>query len=263
MAMTYTNHVKLGKPGVADRHWNLPINANAEALDALSPVSGLCVTPAEIPSASLIVQVAPGRFQKRDGTIGAFAGALSVAIPPSKTCSLYLTDAATLTVSTDGYPTTAHVPLATVVTNATSIVSVTDDRLVCAVVGIDSRNSLTLDGGSLTEGAVVNLGTANGATIGGAAGQKLGFWGASPVARPGVYTSAYATSTRNLAAYSPATASIPYAGIAEGAGGTPYARAADLDALRAAYENLRKLSENTTQLLNAVVADLKSMGLLG
>jgi len=262
MATTYTNHLKLGKPGVADRHWNIPVNANADALDALSPIGGLCVSPSEIPSASLIVQVAPGRFQKRDGTIGAFAGAPSVALPPNQTCSLYLTDAAALTISTDGYPAAAHVPLATVVASATSIASVTDDRLVCAVVGIDSRNCLPLDGGALADGAVVELGTATGAKIGGAANQKLGFWGATPVARPGAYTSTYSTATRHLAAYSPAAISTPYAGIGGGDGGTPYAQVADLEALRAAYENLRKLSENTTQLLNAVVADLKSMGLL-
>lgn len=263
MATTYTNHVKLGKPGVADRHWNLPINANADALDALSPVGGLCVSPAEIPSASLVVQAAPGRFQKRDGTIGAFAGAPSVALPANKTCSLYLTDAAVLTIATDGYPASAHVPLATVVTGVDAIASVTDDRLVCVVVGNNSRDSLSLGGGALAEGAVVDLGTTAGAKIGGAASQKLGFWGASPVARPGSYTTAYATSTRNLEAYAPAAASTTYTGIGGGAGGAPYAKVADLDALRAAYENLRKLSENTTQLLNAIVADLKSMGLLG
>lgn len=263
MATTYTNYVKLGKPGVADRHWNLPINANADALDALSPIGGLCVTPAEIPSESLSVQVAPGRFQKRDGTIGAFAGAPSVALPAHKTCSLYLTDAAALTIATDGYPASAHVPLATVVTDADSVTGVVDDRLVCVVVGNNSRDCLPLNGGELAEGAVVDLGTTTGAKIGGAADQKLGFWGASPVAQPGSYTTAYATNTRSLAAYAPAAASTPYAGIAGGAGGAPYAQVEDLDALREAYENLRKLSENTTQLLNAVVADLKSMGLLG
>lgn len=263
MAMTYTNHVKLGKPGVADRHWNVPINTNADTLDALSPVGGLCVSPSEIPSVSLVVQVAPGRFQKRDGTIGAFAGAAAVTLPTDETCSLHLTDAGVLIVSTDGYPTTAHVPLATVVTDETSVVSVTDDRLVCAIVGADSRDCLSLDGGALADGAVIHLGTTTGAKIGGAADQKLGFWGADPVVRAGAYTSAYMASTRNLAAYSPVVASASYSGIAGGAGGTPYAQAVDLEALRSAYENLRKLSENTTQLLNAVVADLKSMGLLG
>lgn len=263
MATTYTNRVKLGKPGVADRHWNLPINANADALDALSPIGGLCVSLAEIPSESLNVQVAPGRFQKRDGTIGAFAGAPSVSLPANKTCSLYLDDAAALTVATDGYPASAHVPLASVVTGPTSIVDVTDDRLVCAVVGENSRDGLSPNGGELTEGAVIDLGTSTGAQIGGASNQKLGFWGASPVARPGPYTTAYETSTRDLSSYAPAVASASYTGIAEGEGGTPYARVDDLEALRAAYENLRMLSENTTQLLNAVVADLKSMGLLG
>ena len=65
---------KLGKPAVADRYWDQALDANADLLDALAPVGGLCVTPLELPSASLNVRVAPGCYQKRDGTVGSFAG---------------------------------------------------------------------------------------------------------------------------------------------------------------------------------------------
>jgi hypothetical protein len=263
MSTIYTTNVKFGKPSVADRNWNLPLNANADALDALAPVGGLCVTTAEIPSASLNVQAAGGQFQKRDGTIGVFVGSASTTLPPNQTCSLYLTDAGSLVVSTTGYPTTTHVRLATAVTNTTTIVSLTDDRVVCGVAGIDARPYLPQAGGSLNDGANVVLGTTTGTKIGTATTQKLGFWNAAPVARPGSYALNYTTNTRTLAAYTSAPASTAYSGLSSGQAGSPYAQAADLNSLRVAYENLRVFSENTTQLLNALVNDLKSMGLLG
>ncbi|MDR3621602.1 MAG: hypothetical protein P4L85_19785 [Paludisphaera borealis] len=262
MSTLYTNNAKLGKPAVADRNWNLPLNANADALDALAPVGGLCVTTAEIPSASLNVQAAAGRFQKRDGTVGAFAGSALTTLPQNQTCSLYLTDAGTLVISTTGYPTTTHVRLATVVTSVTTILGLTDDRVVCGVVGTDSLPYLPLAGGTLVDGANVAFGTTAGTKIGTATTQKLGFWNATPIVRPGTYVQSYATNTRTLGAYTSTPASTAYTGVASGQTGTPYAQAADLNSLRAAYENLRVFSENTTQLLNALVNDLRAMGLL-
>ncbi len=263
MSTIYTHNAKLAKPAVADRNWNLPLNANADALDALAPIGGLCVTTAESPSASLIVQAASGRFQKADGTVGAFSGSASTTLPPSLTSVLYLTDAGSLVVSTTGYPATPHVPLATVVTNTTAVVSLTDDRVVCGVAGAGARPFLPLAGGALAEGADVALGVSTGTRIGTAPSQKLGFWNASPVARPGSYVQNYATNGRTLNAYTAAPASTAYSGLASGQAGSPYAAAADLNNLRVAYENLRVSAENTTQVLNALINDLKSMGLLG
>jgi hypothetical protein len=263
MATTYTNNAKLGKPSAADRNWNLPLNANADALDALAPVGGLCVTTAEVPSASLVVQAAAGRFRRRDGGVGSFAGSASTVLPPNQTCSIYLTDAGALAVSTTGYPATSHVRLATAVTGETTVVGLTDDRIVCGVVGADALAYLPVAGGAMADGANVALGAAVGTKIGTAATQKLGFWDATPVARPGPYVQSYATSTRALAAYTSITASTAYAGLASGQAGAPYAQASDLNSLRAAYENLRVFAENTAQVLNALVSDLKAMGLLG
>lgn len=263
MSTIYTTNVKLGKPAAADRNWNLPLNSNADVLDALAPVGGLCVTTSEIPSASLNIQAAAGRFQRRDGTVGAFAGSTLTTLPQNQTCSLYLTDAGSLVISTTGYPTTAHVPLATVVTSTTTVVGLTDDRVVCGVAGTDAFPYLPLAGGALADGANVALGSTVGTKIGTATTQMLGFWNATPVARPGSYVQTYTTNTRNLGAYTAAPASTVYTGLASGQAGTPYAQASDLNSLRAAYENLRIFSENTTQVLNALVNDLKAMGLLG
>ena len=188
MATSYTVNTKLGKPAVADRNWNVPLDANADLLDALAPIGGLCVSPVEVPSASLNVRVAPGKYQKRDGTVGSFAGTASLALAAGQVSSLYLTDAGTLSVSTGGYPATAHVRLATVTTGPAPVASVSDDRVVCSVVGTDALPYLPLAGGTLGDGANLALGTTTGTRIGTATSQKLGFWGATPVARPGPYT---------------------------------------------------------------------------
>ena len=39
MANTYTSNVQLAMPATGDRTWNVPVNANAETLDALAPVA--------------------------------------------------------------------------------------------------------------------------------------------------------------------------------------------------------------------------------
>jgi hypothetical protein len=263
MATSYTANTKLGKPAVADRNWNVPLNANIDLLDALAPIGGLCVTPAEIPSASVNVSVAPGNYRKRDGTVGSFAGTTSMALGTAAVSSIYLTDAGTLTVSTSGYPSTAHVPLATVTTGTATVSSLIDNRVVCSVAGTDALPYLPLSGGILGDGANISLGTTVGTQIGTASSQKLGFWGATPVTRGGHYTQTYTTSTHTLSAYTPIVESTPFSGISSSLGGSPYAQVSDLNNLRAAYENLRQFAENVAQVLNALIDDLQAAGLAG
>ncbi|MGC8638722.1 MAG: hypothetical protein ACP5XB_02455 [Isosphaeraceae bacterium] len=263
MATTYSTNLKLGKPAVADRNWNVALNANADQLDALAPLGGLCVSTLEVPSASLNVQVAPGCFQKSDGTMGSFAGSASFALAASQTSVLFLNDDGTLSVSTTGYPSTGCIPLATVVTGPTSVTSVTDNRVVCSVVGTDALPYLPLAGGTLADGAQVALGTSTGTRIGTSTTQKLAFWNATPVPQPSPYIQVYNTSIKTLAAYTPIVESTAYSGLASGQAGTPYAQVADLNTLRTAYENLRQFAENLAQVLNALVDDLQSTGLVG
>ena len=80
MATSYTPNTKLGKPAVADRNWNVPLNANADLLDALAPIGGLCVSPVEVPSASLNVRVAPGSTRSATARWARFAGAASLTL---------------------------------------------------------------------------------------------------------------------------------------------------------------------------------------
>ena len=127
MATTYTSRMKLAKPGPADRAWNVPINANAEAIDAVNAVGAFAVTPKEVPSASLAVSVGAGTYVKADGTTYAtFAGAASVAVPASATTLVWLTDAGAVGTGTS-WPSPC-LRLAVVATDASRVTSVADAR---------------------------------------------------------------------------------------------------------------------------------------
>lgn len=169
MANSFTNNVKLALPATGDTSWGTTLNSDFNALDALSPVGGLAVTTKEIPSTSLNVSVAPGGYVKQDGTVATYAGTASQAIPGGTTRVLYLdlTAAGALTVAAS-YPATPHVRLATVVTTST-ISSIADNRQCFDVVG------------SWADGVNITLGTTTGTQIGTATGQKIGFYGATPV----------------------------------------------------------------------------------
>lgn len=106
-----------------------------------------------------------------------------------------------------------------------------------------------------TAGAGFQLGT--GAT------QLLGFWGATAVVRPSAYTQTYSTADKTLSAYTSDPESSVYTGIDNAQAGTPYATVTDLNALRVAYENLRVFTEDAVAMLNAIVDDQQSMGLVG
>ena len=144
MANTYTPNVQLAMPATGDRTWNRPVNGNAQALDALAPVGSLAVVTTEVPSASLNIKVAAGCYLRQGGTIGTYAGSASQAMMASATSYLYLdlTNSGGLAVNTVGFPTTAHVRLATVVSGLTTITSITDARIAFDVAGsfVDGTN---------------------------------------------------------------------------------------------------------------------------
>jgi hypothetical protein len=174
MANTYTANVQLAMPAPGDRTWNVPVNGNAQILDALAPVGALAVVTSEVPSATLNVNVAAGSYLRQDGTIGLHAAATSQPMTASSSNYLYLdlTNSGALTVSTSGFPATAHVRLAVVVAGSATITSITDARVAFSVIG------------SFTDGVNFTFGMATGTQIGTAANQKLGFFGKTPVVQP-------------------------------------------------------------------------------
>lgn len=127
MAITRTPNAALQKPATTDRNWDIPLNANADALDAISTLAALLVIPNEFPSASLTVKVAPGSFINQAGVYQSFAGSSAFTVPANTSTLLWLTDTGTLSAGTS-WPAAAHVRLATVVAGPSSVVSITDGR---------------------------------------------------------------------------------------------------------------------------------------
>jgi len=187
MSTTYTASIKLGQPASGDRTWNVPLNANATALDVLAPVGDLAVTTHELPSSSLLVDIAAGQFVDQSGAIQTYAGVSGQAITTATTKTLYLggTSSWALVTSATSFPLTPHVRLATVVAGAATITNVTDARVAFGVIG------------SVADGVGLTLGTATGLKIGTGTSQKLGFYNKTPVVQPtmgaatagGTYTS--------------------------------------------------------------------------
>lgn len=191
MSTTYTANAQLGMPASGDRTWNVPVNANCVALDALAPVGALNVTTTEVPSATLNVRVAPGAFVAQNGTVQGFGGASSTTLPAGATRVLYLDGTASwaLTVAAS-YPATAHVRLATVVTASGTITSITDNRQCFTVAG------------AIADGTTWTVGSSSGLQIGTASTQKLGFFGHSPAVQPtmgaATATSPYGTNEQTM-----------------------------------------------------------------
>ena len=174
MATTFTPSIKLGKPAVSDTGWGPVLTAGSDTLDALAPVGGLAVTTHEQPSATLLVDVAAGKFTDQAGGVQTYAGVASQAIALSTTKTLYLDGTSSgARVGGAAYPATAHVRLASVVAGATTIASITDNRQCFGVAG------------SIAEGVNLALGTATGTQIGTATSQKLAFFGSTAIVQPG------------------------------------------------------------------------------
>lgn len=81
-------------------------------------------------------------------------------------------------------------------------------------------------------------------------------------ADPTPYVQTYSTADRTMPAYAPNVRSTAFAGIDNAQAGTVYAKLADLNTLRAAYENLRAHAEATGKIVNALVQDLKAAGII-
>ena len=90
MSTTYTANAKLAQPALGDTGWSTPLNGNADTLDGLTPIGGLCVTLTEIPSAESERQGRGRRLRSARRALGLMPGRLSQAITASTTKVLYL-----------------------------------------------------------------------------------------------------------------------------------------------------------------------------
>ena len=110
--------------------------------------------------------------------------------------------------------------------------------------------------GKIKDGTNIPLDTTTGTKLGTATTQKLGFWNATPIVRPSAFTQTYATASKthsNLTYVAPA---------AYGAGANGYSTGAMAAAVHAAVIALAADVANVKQVLNSVIDDLQSMGLL-
>jgi len=189
MATTYTTKVGIPKPAAGDRTWDVPILAGLNLLDTLGSIGPLAVQQTEYPSSTRNVKVAAGSYRKADGTVATYAGTASFTVTASGTRLLYLTDAGTLTDATS-WPAADHVRLATVVTGASTLTSVTDARIPWTSFGVGGGSFLPLSGGTLagnlTFADAVNIvvNTTTGTKIGTSVSQKIGFFNVTPVIQP-------------------------------------------------------------------------------
>lgn len=187
MATSLTKNARLQKPAASDRNWDAPLNANADALDAMTAIGGLVVTPADSAGASLAIRVASGSYIRADGSVGSFAGSASVAVPASSTVAVWLTDAGVVTAG-PAYPASAHLRLARVVTGPGSVTQVADDRIQCAVAG--SGLGFVAKAGDTVAGPLVVATPATGAALASfdAAGRQIGFFGVAPATQAAALT---------------------------------------------------------------------------
>jgi len=182
VAMTYTTNARLQKPGTSDRQWDVPINANADALDAMTAVGSLAVTTTETPSTSLQVRVSAGAFIKLDRSVGTFSGNPTVVVPGSATVYLWLDGSGTL-VSGSAFPTAAHLRLAHIVSGPNAVAQVVDERIQCSAAG-SGVGFVLRAGDTITGPLTIGATTTNGATVplvvADPVNGLIGFFGASP-----------------------------------------------------------------------------------
>ena len=155
----------------------------------------------------------------------------------------------------------------------TSILDANGNELAKLTATTSAVNELTISNAATGGGPVIEATgddanidvTLRGKGTGGVqvsrSGGKLAFFGVTLQARAAALTQSYATAERTLSAYTADNEGTPYTGIDNAQAGTVYATVADLNALRAAVENLRGFTEDLAQFLNAVVDDLQAYGL--
>ena len=185
MPTTYSANARLLKPGAADRQWDLPINANTDALDAMTAIGSLVVTTTESPSKTLQVRIATGSFVGTNGTVGLYRGSSACAVPANATVFLWLDGAGSLT-SGPAFPTTAHLRLAHVVSGPTSVTQVVDERVQCRLAGSGAgfvQKAGDTMSGPLTISAAASSSGGQPLVVADPINQLMGFFGATPASQ--------------------------------------------------------------------------------
>jgi hypothetical protein len=194
----YSNRLAIPDPAHNESAWDDLWRATNAILADAEALGSLCVTlpTAQRPtSTDLTVRVEAGTFLDATGAVVTVAAVAALAVPGGVTSYVYATEDAVVHASASGWPAGNHLRLAVVVAGASTINDIADARLPWSVAGDRSATFLALAGGTMASGAVVHA-TGGGVQVGGAATEKLGFWGATPIVRPaGANQAALADST--------------------------------------------------------------------
>lgn len=105
----------------------------------------------------------------------------------------------------------------------------------------------------------VILSATTGTQFGTATTEKLGFYGATPIARPSAYTQTYSTADKTNAALTSSALNTTFTDSSPWGFGTE----ADGNLLVTGYNALRADIEDAKQLLNSLIDDLQALGLVG
>jgi hypothetical protein len=115
----------------------------------------------------------------------------------------------------------------------------------------------------------IALGTTTGTKIGTATTQKLGFYNATPVVQPSAYTQTYATADKTHANFT----SVDITGITSSTTGSAMAEPSAACTQAAMQQNFRRIQDqfnalradtaDLKQIVNSVIDDLQTLGLVG
>lgn len=187
VATTFSANARLQKPATSDRNWDVPINANTDALDGMTALGGLALTATETPSTTLQVRVSPGNYIRSDGSVANFPGAPAFDLPASATASLWLTGAGVLTLGS-AFPASAHLRLGHAVTDPTSVVRVVDERVQCSVAGAGPRYVLKAGDSMTGPLTVASPDSGTPLVVVDPVNQLVGFFGSAPASQAAALT---------------------------------------------------------------------------
>ncbi len=119
------------------------------------------------------------------------------------------------------------------------------------------------------DGDNIVLGSSTGTKIGTATTQKLGFYNATPIVRPSAYTQTYSTADKTHAAFT----SADLTGITTSTTGSTLAEPSAAYTQSEMQQNFRRIQDqynllradvaDLKQLVNSIIDDLQSLGLVG
>ena len=167
---TYAPNTKFPLSITDEEGWGANLNDGCSEWDAIVAIGGMYVSTHEQPSTTLNVDVAPGFWVAGSGVLTTFAGASSQLTTASSTNYVYLNSSGSVVINTSGFPSlpTIYVPLAIVITDLTTVDTITDNRSPYVAIGAN----LSVGGGTMIDGSTVSVGITSGLTLGGS-GQKL------------------------------------------------------------------------------------------